>query len=106
MNFPLPTKHIELRADGDYSSVVTITGVESKITVASGLSRPKVVRYRNSDGTISTTLIKGGDDLRQDAIMEQVFDQVNEFLKRDERTRSRTLNVEHTALCQLDLELA
>jgi ataxia telangiectasia mutated family protein len=38
--------------------------------------------------------VKGGaDDLRQDAIMEQVFDQVSELLKTNRSTRQRNLSI-------------
>ena len=36
---------------------------------------------------------KGGDDVRQDAVMEQVFGIANELLSQDEGTRSRSLAV-------------
>lgn len=35
----------------------------------------------------------GGDDLRQDAIMEQVFEQVSHLLQRNRQTRQRNLGV-------------
>ncbi len=38
--------------------------------------------------------MKGGnDDLRQDAIMEQVFEQVSELLKTNKSTRQRNLSI-------------
>ena len=37
--------------------------------------------------------MKGGDDPRQDAIMEQAFNLINDLLNRDERTRSRRLRI-------------
>ena len=36
---------------------------------------------------------EGDDDLRQDAVMEQVFDVVNVILKKDRETRKRDLSV-------------
>lgn len=36
---------------------------------------------------------KGDDDLRQDAVMEQVFELVNVVLKRDRETKRRALSV-------------
>lgn len=35
----------------------------------------------------------GGDDLRQDAIMEQVFEQVSHLLQRNRQTRQRSLSI-------------
>jgi hypothetical protein len=40
-------------------------------------------------------LVKGGDDMRQDAVMQQVFENVNYTLGRDEETQKRQLRV-HT----------
>lgn len=37
--------------------------------------------------------IKGNDDIRQDAVMQQVFVLVNDMLSRDEVTRRRKLRV-------------
>ena len=36
---------------------------------------------------------EGDDDLRQDAVMEQVFDLVNVVLRRDRETKRRNLSV-------------
>ena len=38
-------------------------------------------------------LVKGGDDMRQDAVMEQVFDNVNCMLDRDTETSKRKLGI-------------
>ena len=35
----------------------------------------------------------GGDDMRQDAVMEQVFQHVNHTLKKDDATRRRGLHM-------------
>ena len=36
---------------------------------------------------------KGGDDTRQDAVMEQVFSLVNDLLSSDDRTSKRSLRI-------------
>ena len=38
-----------------------------------GLSRPKIIKCLGSDGRRYTQLVKGGDDTRQDSVMEQVW---------------------------------
>ena len=44
--------------------------------------------------TICTVIIvQGKDDLRQDAVMQQVFAMVNSLLVKDEQTRKRSLKV-------------
>ncbi|KAI9775556.1 MAG: Serine/threonine-protein kinase tel1 [Geoglossum umbratile] len=91
---PPPTMHIELRADCDYSKVPYIEKFQPEMTIASGISAPKIVTCIASDGSKYKQLVKGGnDDLRQDAIMEQVFGQVSELLQSNRSTRQRNLRV-------------
>ncbi|KAI9760893.1 MAG: aprataxin-like protein [Chaenotheca gracillima] len=91
---PPPTMKIELRADCDYTDVPTITKFHSEMTVAGGVSVPKIVTALASDGARYKQLVKGGnDDLRQDAIMEQVFEQVSALLQKDRFTRQRNLRI-------------
>ena len=42
---------------------------------------------------MTTLLIKGKDDLRQDGVMQQVFSVMNSFLQLDEETRKRRLRI-------------
>ena len=48
-----------------------------------GLHRPKIVICIGSKGGRFKQLVKGEDDLRQDAIMQQVFGTVNDLLRHD-----------------------
>lgn len=48
-----------------------------------GLHRPKIVKCIGSKGTRFKQLVKGEDDLRQDAIMQQVFETVNDLLRQE-----------------------
>ncbi|KFY41352.1 hypothetical protein V495_04972 [Pseudogymnoascus sp. VKM F-4514 (FW-929)] len=77
---PPPTLQIELAADKNYSRLPTMISVDPYFTIASGISAPKIVKG-------------GADDLRQDAIMEQVFAQVSELLKENSATRQRNLGI-------------
>ncbi|CAN6647144.1 hypothetical protein TRVA0_022S00914 [Trichomonascus vanleenenianus] len=99
---PCPTMHLEIRASGDYSDVPTMTKMEPKVTIASGLSAPKIVNIWSSDGTRCKLLMKGGDDLRQDAVMEQVFDQANQFFQLDEKAKKRSLKIRIYKVITLD----
>ncbi|OJJ51010.1 hypothetical protein ASPZODRAFT_162899 [Penicilliopsis zonata CBS 506.65] len=93
-SLPPPTMKIEIRPDCDYSAVPTIVRFGSDFTVASGVSAPKIVTAIASDGLRYKQLFKGGnDDLRQDAIMEQVFEQVSSLLKDHQATRQRNLGI-------------
>ncbi|KAJ5049265.1 Serine/threonine-protein kinase tel1 [Penicillium rubens] len=91
---PPPTMKISLRADCDYSQVPTIAKFQPDFTIASGVSAPKIVTAVASNGERYKQLYKGGnDDLRQDAIMEQVFEQVSSLLKDHQPTRQRSLGI-------------
>ncbi|EGB06132.1 hypothetical protein AURANDRAFT_29654 [Aureococcus anophagefferens] len=48
-----------------------------------GIHRPKIVECLGADGRRHKQLVKGRDDVRQDAVMEQVFEAVNALLDRD-----------------------
>ena len=91
---PPPTMQIELRADRDYTKVPIIHKFEPNMSIASGVSAPKIITAVGSNGQRFKQLVKGGnDDLRQDAIMEQVFSAVSELLKLHRATRQRSLGI-------------
>ncbi|ROV89909.1 hypothetical protein VSDG_08244 [Cytospora chrysosperma] len=91
---PPPTLEIELRADMDYTKVPVILSLEPTMSVASGVSAPKIITVRASNGERHKQLVKSGnDDLRQDAIMEQVFASVSSLLKQHRATRQRNLGI-------------
>ncbi|KAK9453420.1 hypothetical protein V1511DRAFT_504672 [Dipodascopsis uninucleata] len=94
IGLPPPTMHISVAHDSNYSKVPKITSVSKSISLASGLSQPKICVCCSESGHSYKMLVKGGnDDLRQDAIMEQVFDQVNQFFQRNDSTKNRGLHV-------------
>ncbi|GAW26034.1 putative serine threonine-protein kinase tel1 [Rosellinia necatrix] len=91
---PPPTMQIELSATRDYSNIPLATKLESTMTIASGVSAPKIITIVGSNGERFRQLVKGGnDDLRQDAIMEQVFAAVSSVLKLHRATRQRNLGI-------------
>lgn len=91
---PPPTMQMELAMDKDYSRVPIITSLDSTLSIASGVSAPKIITALGSDGVKYKQLVKGGnDDLRQDAIMEQVFAAVSSLLKGHRATQQRNLQV-------------
>ncbi|KAA8567672.1 hypothetical protein EYC84_008145 [Monilinia fructicola] len=93
-SIPPPTMQIELRADKNYSKVPKMVRFESQMSIASGVSAPKIITAIADNGSRYKQLVKGGnDDLRQDAIMEQVFAQVSELLKTNRATRQRNLSI-------------
>ena len=54
---------------------------------------PKVISCCGSDGIRYRQLVKGKDDLRQDAVMQQVFVLMNRLLAKDPATASRNLSI-------------
>ncbi|KAI1909740.1 Serine/threonine-protein kinase tel1 [Ophidiomyces ophidiicola] len=91
---PPPTMKIELRVDCDYSKVPRWVEFLPEFSVASGISAPKIVTAIASDGLRYKALFKAGnDDLRQDAIMEQVFEQVSNLLRSHRATQQRDLGI-------------
>ncbi|TVY84871.1 Serine/threonine-protein kinase TEL1 [Lachnellula suecica] len=91
---PPPTMPIPLAADLDYSKIPTMNRLDPVMAIASGVSTPKIITILGSNGARFKQLVKGGhDDLRQDAIMEQVFEQVSELLKSSRSTRQRDLKI-------------
>lgn len=91
---PPPTMQLEVSATKDYSSVPVIERLEPQMSIASGVSAPKIITAIGSDGKRYRQLVKGGnDDLRQDAIMEQVFAAVSSLLKLHRSTQQRNLGI-------------
>ncbi|KAI5205067.1 hypothetical protein E4T39_03208 [Aureobasidium subglaciale] len=91
---PPATMSVKLRRDCDYSSVPIVARYRDDIRIANGLSAPKIMVAIGTDGKEYRQLFKGGnDDLRQDAIMEQVFGEVSKMLQTHKTSRQRNLHV-------------
>ena len=91
---PPPTLTITLQPDLSYNDVPRVINFEPKMRVAGGLSAPKIITSRLNNGRHFKQLFKGGsDDLRQDAIMEQVFEEVSKLLGNHASTRQRKLRI-------------
>ena len=78
---------------GIYTDVPTILSYLPEYTYVGGVNIPKKIKCRGSDGIVRKLLIKGKDDLRQDAVMQQVFTLMNKLLKADPDSRRRKLTV-------------
>jgi ataxia telangiectasia mutated family protein len=85
-------------SDGCLVGGERITGFKSTFDITeTGLHRPKIVVCYGSNGGEYRQLVKGEDEIRQDAIMSQVFQVVNSLLARlrpgsDRKTGPRSLN--------------
>ena len=85
------TKPPPIRPDAQYGEGVEdpigaerVVGFEPTFDLTdTGIHRPKIVKCIGSKGTRFKQLVKGEDDLRQDAIMQQVFGTVNDLLRHE-----------------------
>ncbi|KXT14037.1 hypothetical protein AC579_10022 [Pseudocercospora musae] len=91
---PPITLTIPLRRSGDYDDVPKVERFGGDVSIMGGLSAPKMLKLWDSTGQEHKQLFKSGkDDLRQDAIMEQVFEEVSNMLRNHKATRQRDLKV-------------
>lgn len=103
LKVPPITLEIPLRADCDYSNIATVDSFRPEMAIAGGLSAPKILTALTSSGQSCKQLFKAGaDDLRQDSIMEQVFDQVSSLLRSQRETRQRKLGIRTYKVIPLD----
>jgi len=92
---PVMTFHTPLDPSMQYKDCIWIDHFETTFKTAGGVNLPKITACIGSDGEKYKQLFKGegGDDLRQDAVMQQVFELVNIVLRNDRETRRRSLMV-------------
>ncbi|XP_005181014.2 serine/threonine-protein kinase ATM [Musca domestica] len=85
-----PTIDLPVRIDRNY----TIKGIvkwESQVGLVGGINAPKKLSCLCSDGIKRPQLLKGKDDLRQDAVMQQVFCMINNLLQQEPKAVQRKL---------------
>lgn len=88
------TATIPVRVDACYEgNVPLVRGFHSQFRLVGGVNIPKLIECHGDDGLTYKILVKGKDDLRQDAVLQQIFARVHEFLGRDTETRRRTLGI-------------
>ncbi|EMC97804.1 hypothetical protein BAUCODRAFT_31809 [Baudoinia panamericana UAMH 10762] len=93
LRVPPATVSVPLRPDGRYHDVPEVAGFAPEMRIMGGQSHPKLLIARGTDGKVYRELFKFNDDLRQDAIMEQVFGEVSKMLSKHKDTRRRNLTV-------------
>ncbi|KAM9452589.1 serine-protein kinase ATM isoform 3-T3 [Salvelinus alpinus] len=89
----IPTMEIKVDPSGKYDNLVTIKSFKPHFHLAGGVNLPKIIDCVGSDGKSRRQLVKGQDDLRQDAVMQQVFHMCSMLLQRNTETRKRKLNI-------------
>ena len=59
----------------------------------SSLRKPKTITIRGNDQKDYKYLVKGGEDLRQDQRIEQIFSVMNQIYSKDPACRTRKLTL-------------
>lgn len=95
IHVPVLTSHPPIDPTLRYDNCVWISHYDKTFQPAGGVNMPKINTCYGTDGQRFKQLFKGegNDDLRQDAVMEQVFDLVNTVLRHDRETKRRDLKV-------------
>ncbi|KAL6424274.1 hypothetical protein ACFW04_009833 [Cataglyphis niger] len=92
-NVLLPTLTLLVRPSGNYDNVVGIKTYQETCEFVGGVTAPKKVICVGTDGIQRRQLVKGKDDLRQDAVMQQVFTVINTLLRTCKETKRRNLRI-------------
>ncbi|PWN42375.1 hypothetical protein IE81DRAFT_341431 [Ceraceosorus guamensis] len=98
---PVMTCRLALDPTCKYEHFVSIARFSERFSTAGGIHNPKITECLGSDGQRYKQLFKTEDDLRQDAVMQQVFVLVNGLLQRDKAARKRRLHVRTYAVIPL-----
>jgi serine-protein kinase ATM len=99
---PVLTKLPDIQPNSDYTNVVRTQSFGKTFNITtSGLHRPRIIQCHATDGHQYKQLVKGEDDIRQDAVMTQVFAAVNGFLHDNPDTRKRKLSIRTYAIVPL-----
>lgn len=81
-----PTVELAIMKSGDYrKTVVSVQKWQPTAKSVGGINAPKRIEVLCSDGIQRPQLLKGKDDMRQDAIMQQIFGVVNKILLLDRK---------------------
>lgn len=67
-------------------NIISVEKWKDEVSFCGGINAPKKLACICSDGIVRQQLLKGTDDLRQDAVMQQVFGVVNDLLRSDPST--------------------
>jgi DNA-dependent protein kinase catalytic subunit len=94
----VPGQHLSLTAVRSEDDGARLSSCDPEILVMESIARPKRLKMRGSDGKEYWWLVKGGEDLRQDERLQQLFFSVNEMLSSDVKCSQRHLKLETYAV--------
>lgn len=92
-NVLLPTLSLPVKPSGKYGNVVGVSSYRETCESVGGITAPKKIICVGTDGVQRRQLVKGKDDLRQDAVMQQVFTVMNTLLRTCKETKRRNLRI-------------
>ncbi|KYQ49759.1 Serine-protein kinase ATM, partial [Trachymyrmex zeteki] len=92
-NVLLPTLSLSVRPSGNYDDVVGVRSYQDSCEFVGGVNAPKKIICVGTNGVQLRQLVKGKDDLRQDAVMQQVFTVMNTLLCMCKETQRRNLRI-------------
>ncbi|XP_012534493.1 serine-protein kinase ATM isoform X2 [Monomorium pharaonis] len=92
-NVLLPTLSLLVRPSCNYVNVIGIHSYKDSCEFVGGVTAPKKIICVGTDGVQRRQLVKGKDDLRQDAVMQQVFTVINTLLRTCKETQRRNLRI-------------
>jgi ataxia telangiectasia mutated family protein len=91
---PIITKDLQVDKSCQYATFPHFSYFKSEIRMVGGVNAPKLLTAVDSEGHLHLQLAKSGDDdLRQDAVMQQLFNLVNHLLEACAKTRKRHLRL-------------
>ena len=96
-NIPIITAHVPVDPTCAYplGSFPTLQKMPAQVTLPGGVNVPRKLDVLASDGQVYPQLAKGKDDLRQDAVMQQVFGHASALLRSTPGARARGMRM-HT----------
>ncbi|EGI58185.1 Serine-protein kinase ATM, partial [Acromyrmex echinatior] len=92
-NVLLPTMSLPVRPSGNYDDIVGVRSYQDSCEFVGGVNMPKKIICIGTNGVQRRQLVKGKDDLRQDAVMQQVFTVMNTLLCTCKETQRRNLRI-------------
>nr|CAI5844505.1 unnamed protein product [Callosobruchus analis] len=87
-DIPLPICNLEVVSGKSYERMIGITSFADVFYPVGGINAPKRTFCTGTDGKKRPMLVKGHDDLRQDAVMQQVFTIMNNLLSSGKQTKN------------------
>ncbi|TPX67003.1 hypothetical protein SpCBS45565_g04110 [Spizellomyces sp. 'palustris'] len=93
LDVPIATVEHPVNRSCGYEDLPRIQGFKGNFAVPGGINMPKRLDCVGTDGNIYTQLVKGNDDLRQDAVLSKIFTIMNVLLNKNLETRKRNLTI-------------